>query len=58
VRRLVEDDPGNGAAVVLISTRAEEDVAELLAGSPAAGFLAKTELSANAIRQIVGGHSR
>jgi DNA-binding NarL/FixJ family response regulator len=57
-RRLVEDDPGDGAAVVLISTRAEEDVAELLAGSPAAGFLAKAELSSNAIRRIVGGHWR
>jgi len=41
--------------VVLISTRAEEDVAELIAASPAAGFVAKAELSASAIRRIVGG---
>jgi DNA-binding NarL/FixJ family response regulator len=54
-RRLVEDDLGVGAAVVLISTRAEEDVADLIAESPAAGFLPKEELSASAIRRIMDG---
>ena len=54
-RRLVEDDLGVGAAVVLISTRAEEDVADLIAQSPAAGFLPKEELSACAIRRIMDG---
>jgi two-component system nitrate/nitrite response regulator NarL len=53
-RRLVEDDPGDGAAVVLISTRAEEDVADLIDVSPAAGFIAKSDLSAGAIARIVG----
>jgi DNA-binding NarL/FixJ family response regulator len=57
-RRLVEDDPGVEAAVVLISTRAEEDVADLVARNPAAGFLPKAELSASAIRRIVGGPLR
>jgi CheY-like chemotaxis protein len=54
-RRLVDGDPGNETAVILISTRAEADMADLIAESPAAGFLAKTELSASAICRIVDG---
>ena len=57
-RQLVEDGVGPDATVVMISTRAEEDVAELLAESPAAGFVPKAELSAAAIRRIVEGHLR
>ena len=57
-RRLVEDDPGYEAAVLLISTHAEEDVADLIAESPAAGFVPKSELSASAIRRIVDGPLR
>jgi DNA-binding NarL/FixJ family response regulator len=57
-RRLVEDGLGPKATVVMISTRAEEDVADLLAESPAAGFLPKAELSAAAIRRIVDGRLR
>jgi CheY-like chemotaxis protein len=55
-RRLVEDG-GVGATVILISTHAEEEVADLIAGSPAAAFLPKGELSASAIRGIVDGDS-
>ena len=51
-RRLVEDGVGAEATVVMISTRAEEDVADLLADSPAAGFVPKAELSAAAIRRV------
>jgi DNA-binding NarL/FixJ family response regulator len=40
-------------AIVLISTRAEEEVAELVAASPAVGFLPKSELSASALRRLV-----
>jgi DNA-binding NarL/FixJ family response regulator len=57
-RRLVEDGVGLDATVVMISTRAEEDVADLLAESPAAGFVPKAELSAAAIRRIVDGRLR
>jgi DNA-binding NarL/FixJ family response regulator len=57
-RQLVEHDPGGEAAVVLISTHAEADFADLIAASPANGFLPKSELSANAIRSIVDGRSR
>jgi hypothetical protein len=38
----------------LISTHAEEDYAELIAASPAAGFLLKTKLSAGAIDDLLG----
>jgi CheY-like chemotaxis protein len=54
-RQLVQDGVGAELTVVLISTRAEEDVADQLTESPAAGFLSKTALSARAIRQIVDG---
>jgi two-component system, NarL family, nitrate/nitrite response regulator NarL len=41
-------------AVVLISTHSQDDVAELIADSPAVGFLPKTALSAVAIGDLVG----
>jgi DNA-binding NarL/FixJ family response regulator len=52
-RRLVK---GNGAAmaVIMISTAAESDYADLIADSPAAGFLPKAELSAAGIQRILG----
>ena len=53
-RRLVEDGGSNGT-VILISTRSEEDVRDLVAGNPAAGFIPKTMLSASAIRRIADG---
>jgi CheY-like chemotaxis protein len=40
-------------AVILISTHAEEQFAELIAASPAVGFLAKTELSADVIGELL-----
>jgi len=45
---------GHSAALMMISTHAGADYADLIAESPAAGFLAKAELSAAAIRQILG----
>jgi DNA-binding NarL/FixJ family response regulator len=53
-RRLVEVDPGGESAVILISTHAQDDFADLIAESPATGFLPKSELSAGAIRRILG----
>jgi DNA-binding NarL/FixJ family response regulator len=55
--RLVEKGLVDGATVVLISTRGADDVVDLIAESPAAGFLPKAELSASAIRELVDGHS-
>jgi CheY-like chemotaxis protein len=46
--------PGAGADVILISTGAEADYKELIDDSPAAGFLAKSELSVRGIRRILG----
>ena len=45
---------GHSAALMMISTHAGADYADLIAESPAVGFLAKAELSAAAIRQILG----
>ena len=39
--------------VILISTHAEQDYAELIEASPAVGFLSKTALSADAIRDLL-----
>ena len=56
-RRLAGYHRGGGPAVILISTHAEADFADLIAESPAAGFVPKPELSADAIRRIVDGHA-
>jgi CheY-like chemotaxis protein len=52
-RRLAEDGRAGDATVILISTHAETDFADLIAESPAAGFVPKSELSASAIRRIL-----
>ncbi len=39
--------------VIMISTHDEDDYADLIAASPAIGFLAKTELSADAVRRML-----
>jgi DNA-binding NarL/FixJ family response regulator len=57
-RRLAEQARGGGSAMILISTHAEADFADLIAESPANGFLPKSELSADAIRRILDGRSR
>jgi two-component system, NarL family, nitrate/nitrite response regulator NarL len=55
-RRLVEHNRDSCPAVILISTHAQEDFADLIAESPATGFLAKSELCASAIRRILDAH--
>ncbi len=55
---LTRDGQGGRAEVVLISSYAETDYADLIADSPAAGFLAKSELSAQAIGRILGRATR
>jgi CheY-like chemotaxis protein len=44
------------APVILISTHAEQDYAELIAANPAVGFLPKSDLSAGAIRALLASH--
>lgn len=46
-------DVSTGTKVILVSTHAEEDLAHLIEGSPALGFIAKTRLSAQAIRDTL-----
>jgi DNA-binding NarL/FixJ family response regulator len=53
-RLLAQDGRGSKAAVIMISARAEADYTELTAESQAAGFLAKSELSAREIGRILG----
>ncbi len=53
-RFLARDGQGVDAEVILISTHSEADYSELIAESPAAGFLAKTELSARGISRVLG----
>lgn len=45
---------GQSAALIMISTHAGADYADLIAESPAAGFLPKAELSAAAIHRVLG----
>jgi CheY-like chemotaxis protein len=55
--RRLQAEPGLAASpMILISTHAEQDYAELIAASPAIGFLPKSALSADAIRQLLAGH--
>ena len=52
-RRLAENNSG-GPVIILISTHAEADFADLIQEAPVAGFVPKSELSASAIRQLAG----
>ena len=49
-RALARED---SAKLILISTHSEADFADLIAASPAVGFIAKSELSARAVRNLV-----
>ena len=51
-RRLVGAD-GERSRVVLISAYSENDFADLIAASPAVGFLSKAELSAAKIEEVL-----
>ena len=55
---LAGDDSGRAPVVILISAYSPCDVAELIAASPAAGFLPKSDLSSDAIRQILVSRGR
>ncbi len=53
-RRLAESLDTVGSRTILISTHDEADFADLIAASPAIGFLPKADLSATAIRRLLG----
>jgi CheY-like chemotaxis protein len=52
--QLTETDEAPSPAIILISTYAEGDLAELLADSPVVAFLPKDQLSGDAIRDALG----
>ena len=52
-RQLAETESA-GATVILISTHAEADFADLIDEAPAAGFVPKSQLSARTIQQLLG----
>ena len=56
-RRLHDQADHTSGPVILISTHAEQDYAELIAASPAVGFLPKTALSGDAIRDLLATRS-
>src|SRR5580765_3682007 len=49
----LNDISAASSKVILVSTHAEEDLAHLIERSPAVGFIAKTRLSAQAIRDTL-----
>ena len=51
-------ESADGASVILISSHAEVDFADLIDASPALGFIPKAELSAGAVRNLVGGDGK
>ena len=46
------------SSVILISTHAEQDFADLIAASPAVGFVSKSSLTPDAIHALVDGSAR
>jgi len=52
-RRLAAADPP--VPVIMISTRSEADLAELLDDAPILGFVPKSQLSAGAVQRLVSG---
>jgi DNA-binding NarL/FixJ family response regulator len=53
-RQLQQNAVAATGPVILISTHAEQDYAELIEASPAIGFVPKSALSAGAIREVLG----
>ena len=53
--QVARDLVAGGRAVILISTHDELELSELIAASPAFGFISKSKLSAEAIQRIVDG---
>jgi two-component system nitrate/nitrite response regulator NarL len=57
-RRLSPEGRNQLTRVILVSAHAQEDFAELIDESPAAGFLSKADLSAAAIRELLESDAR
>jgi DNA-binding NarL/FixJ family response regulator len=55
IRRLDREAGTTPLQMILISTHAEQDYADLITASPAVGFLSKSALSAEAIQDLLDG---
>jgi CheY-like chemotaxis protein len=53
-RALADEGRGDRSPVVLVSTHAEKDFADLIASSPAVGFVSKADLSARRLVEVLG----
>ena len=53
--RLDDRDHTNGPGIIMVSTHQREDFEELIADSPALGFLAKSALCADAVHELLLG---
>jgi DNA-binding NarL/FixJ family response regulator len=53
-RRLVDGSDDGAPAIIFVSTHDEEEFRGRIAASAAVGFIAKTELSAQSIRRMLG----
>jgi CheY-like chemotaxis protein len=53
-RQLLQADQSRKPTVILMSTQTAADLRDLISESPATGFLPKSELSADAIRRMLG----
>jgi DNA-binding NarL/FixJ family response regulator len=56
-RHLVDELCGAAGCVILISAHSEEEFADLIDACPAAGFLPKSALSADAVRAVMRSRS-
>jgi two-component system nitrate/nitrite response regulator NarL len=56
-RDLTVGRDGDAPAVILVSTYAETDFSDLVAASPAVGFLSKSDLSGRRITKMLGRNS-
>jgi CheY-like chemotaxis protein len=52
-QQLMSNGDAPAPTVILISSHAEQDFADLIAESPAAAFVSKTDLSANTVRDVL-----
>ena len=52
-RRLADDVDGNAPTLIFVSTHDEREFVKLIRSSPAVGFIAKTELSAERIYALL-----
>jgi DNA-binding NarL/FixJ family response regulator len=56
IRRLAAEDGPVAGNLILVSSHAEEEFAELIEASPALGFIAKADLGADAIHDVLSRH--